>query len=770
VLSGACAGSGRGRTRRLRPIWLWTACLTIVLATLSSATRSASAESISSWASQAISPPSDAVMQPNATLNGVACPSLDNCVAVGTYSSTEIYGATDGENWDSPMVATEADGEWGQAVGLDRSAFSAFDNVYLNSVSCSSNGMCIAVGWDYSNTAIERALFAVESDGTWGPVTYLSVLPSNATTDASIADSYLLGVACEAGGACYAVGSYTDASGVRESMVATFSSGKWTAASEVLAPPGANANPNSQLRSISCPDSDSCSAVGIYQPSGQDDFESMATSQSRSHPQRWRRETELTPPQNGGDVGFSSISCEKSNTCLAIGGDSNAPGFTTISAMETNGVWSSATAIPTESTNPLYGVSCVSGDSCVAVGDDQPASEGFVVPNSGGMWRTGGDLSPPTINAYTALQSVTCVTAASCTAVGDYSNSVGGYPLVATGSVGGGSSVTSSYVALGDSYSSGEGAIDGSGNPSFEPSTNIPKVDECHRSLNAWPELLSNELGFSGGSFAFAACSGARVANFVKDLPGDGGWSEGPQLDAISPSGSTSATTQLVTLSVGGNDVGFVPDLAACIHGFGRGQSGCTSQVSSRLASGIALLTAGGIVKYNLKDMDNWKFCPQCNPTDSNVVDVPSLSQLYVDIQNRAPNAHILVMGYPELFPANTTTLCVVGTFTNKLNHQNEYKLDPSEMNTIDSAEQQLNSTIEGQVGMASSEGVNITFVPTYSDFQGHGPCDTVSPNAEWINGLQWDGNFISDISPFSFHPDAAGQMELEQLVVGYEN
>jgi GDSL-like Lipase/Acylhydrolase family len=325
------------------------------------------------------------------------------------------------------------------------------------------------------------------------------------------------------------------------------------------------------------------------------------------------------------------------------------------------------------------------------------------------------------------------------------------------------------YVALGDSYSSGEGAIDGAGDPSFITDTNLSKVDECHRSLNAYPELLSTEPAVNAipAGYTFSACSGARVANFVKKLPGDGGWNEGPQIDKIASPGQQDTKTGLITLSVGGNDAGFVPDLQACIHGFGRGFSACRTQITNRLEQATQLLTAGGLVHYNLGNMDNWHFCLRCNPLNRNVVDVPSLHSLYSQIHKRAPNAEIRVVGYPQLFPKSATSACVVGTFVNRFNQSLKYKLEPWEMTALYNAEVSLNSTIQAQVALLKAKGVNITYVDTFSSFAGHGPCDSPSTSTQWINGLMFKSFLTSGAASYSFHPNAAGQAKLESLVLG---
>src|SRR5215469_16171897 len=83
---------------------------------------------------------------------------------------------------------------------------------------------------------------------------------------------------------------------------------------------------------------------------------------------------------------------------------------------------------------------------------------------------------------------------------------------------------TISYVALGDSYSSGLGAgnfSDGS----------------CDERSNAYPVLWHNS---HGGSFTNATCSGATTSDVLNS-----------QLSGLS------ASTTLVTMTIGGNDVGF---------------------------------------------------------------------------------------------------------------------------------------------------------------------------------------------------------------------
>src|ERR1700691_4183726 len=64
-----------------------------------------------------------------------------------------------------------------------------------------------------------------------------------------------------------------------------------------------------------------------------------------------------------------------------------------------------------------------------------------------------------------------------------------------------------SYVAMGDSYSSGEGT------PPFEAGTNDKKTgDTCHRSRKAWPFVVA-AADPALGSPVLLACSGATTGD-----------------------------------------------------------------------------------------------------------------------------------------------------------------------------------------------------------------------------------------------------------------
>ncbi|MCW2781228.1 MAG: hydrolase [Marmoricola sp.] len=143
-----------------------------------------------------------------------------------------------------------------------------------------------------------------------------------------------------------------------------------------------------------------------------------------------------------------------------------------------------------------------------------------------------------------------------------------------------------SYVALGDSYSSGVGTR-----------TYINDGTSCQRSVYAYPSLIAAARGYS---LNLRACSGAKVSDVTST-----------QLSALT------ATTSYVTISVGGNDAGFADVLTECA------QPGWMSDCNG------AINGAQAYINNTLPG---------------------SLSTLYASIRSRAPKAKVVVVGYPRVF------------------------------------------------------------------------------------------------------------------------
>ncbi|MDT0329827.1 SGNH/GDSL hydrolase family protein [Nocardiopsis lambiniae] len=204
------------------------------------------------------------------------------------------------------------------------------------------------------------------------------------------------------------------------------------------------------------------------------------------------------------------------------------------------------------------------------------------------------------------------------------------------------------YVALGDSYSSGVGA------GSYDLSSS------CKRSSKAYPALWAAQR--SVASFSFQACGGATSASVRSG-----------QL------GTLSAATDLVSVTSGGNDAGFVDVVVSCRTG---SDSACFS----------ALDNANRYIAQNLPG---------------------ELNLLYSDIRTRAPGAHVVVLGYPRLYE---TTSCF-GAITVERRKR------------INSTADTLNSALRDR---AQAHG--FVFADVSPAFEGHRICASSS----WIHGPKW--------------------------------
>lgn len=107
-----------------------------------------------------------------------------------------------------------------------------------------------------------------------------------------------------------------------------------------------------------------------------------------------------------------------------------------------------------------------------------------------------------------------------------------GVAVLASLGIVGTANAAQSYVALGDSYSSGVGA------------GSYGSSGSCKRSANAYGQLWAN--AHAGTTFTFLACSGAKTGDVLNQI------------------NSMPSSASLVTLTVGGNDAGFTDVITTC--------------------------------------------------------------------------------------------------------------------------------------------------------------------------------------------------------------
>ena len=157
-------------------------------------------------------------------------------------------------------------------------------------------------------------------------------------------------------------------------------------------------------------------------------------------------------------------------------------------------------------------------------------------------------------------------------------------------------------AALGDSYSSGEEA----GN--YYAGTNGP--DGCHRSLHAWAlqlgERVANHEVTMPSREYFLACSGAVSSALEDSFKG-----QQPQVDALQ---HLLPKPTLVTLTMGGNDLGFAEVVKDCyLHNCIK--DGTLAAVEAELPA-----------------------------------EEKTLARDYIDVHLADPDASLLIVGYPQIF------------------------------------------------------------------------------------------------------------------------
>jgi cysteine-rich repeat protein len=180
------------------------------------------------------------------------------------------------------------------------------------------------------------------------------------------------------------------------------------------------------------------------------------------------------------------------------------------------------------------------------------------------------------------------------------------------------------WVALGDSYSSGEGTKDYDlGTDNYKGNivtSHLDKwfdTDSCHRSAHAYSRLgIDNWHGIGPNDLLHVACSGAVMENILGVLQYD----EVPQIEWVR---RNAESLQLITMSIGGNNAGFGDVGMAC------GTGSCPSWPESKLKV-TALM--------------------------------PQWLDTYAEIHNAAPNARIVILNYPRAVDWNSNaTGCAFG-------------------------------------------------------------------------------------------------------------
>ncbi|WP_243866526.1 SGNH/GDSL hydrolase family protein [Actinophytocola oryzae] len=199
----------------------------------------------------------------------------------------------------------------------------------------------------------------------------------------------------------------------------------------------------------------------------------------------------------------------------------------------------------------------------------------------------------------------------------------------------------------------------------------------CKRSANAYPQLWANANAPS--AFSFVACSGAVTTDVLNNQVG-----------------ALTADTSLVTISIGGNDAGFASVMTDC-----------------NLGSDSDCVTRNQQAQTYARDQ------------------LPArLDAVYTQLRDRAPDAEVVVLGYPHIYVLNGD--CTLG-------------LSETKRAAINGSADVLAEVTSGR---AAAYG--FTFVDGRTAFSGHEIC---AAGERWLNSVTWP---VDE----SYHPNVAGHRD----------
>lgn len=242
------------------------------------------------------------------------------------------------------------------------------------------------------------------------------------------------------------------------------------------------------------------------------------------------------------------------------------------------------------------------------------------------------------------------------------------------------------YVALGDSYSAASGVLP----------LDLFAPPECLRSIRNYPHVIAAD---TGAQLKDITCGAAETSDFFESqYPG-----VPPQLNALSQE------TQLVTMTIGGNDSGvFIDTILACgsagLSTLGQG-SPCKDHYGSSFEETIDSVT------------------------------YPSLIKALNAVKAAAPAARVAILGYPWIMPASG------GCFT-------KMPIAEGDVPYVRGIQATLNDAIS-----RAAAATGTTYVDFSTVSNGHDACQPL--------GVRWIEPVLQGTNPVIVHPNALGEAEM---------
>jgi lysophospholipase L1-like esterase len=249
------------------------------------------------------------------------------------------------------------------------------------------------------------------------------------------------------------------------------------------------------------------------------------------------------------------------------------------------------------------------------------------------------------------------------------------------------------YVALGDSYTSG-------------PLIPVQSGGLCLRSSENYASLTAGDLGYS---LVDASCAGSTTVNMTQDQADLGIEINPPEFDSLT------GGTSLVTLGIGGNDIGFLNIIETCAGESLTNPFGdpCTEHYTTGGTDQLlAAIQATG----------------------------PKIAAVLRQIHQRSPHAAVYVVGYPDILPEDSDGCWPI------------VPIAYGDVAYLRQTETELNAMLAGE---ADANGA--TYVDTYTPTIGHDVCQTIG--VKWIEGL------VPTSPAAPFHPNALGEAAMAKAL-----
>ncbi|MEU4173025.1 SGNH/GDSL hydrolase family protein [Streptomyces sp. NPDC026665] len=245
------------------------------------------------------------------------------------------------------------------------------------------------------------------------------------------------------------------------------------------------------------------------------------------------------------------------------------------------------------------------------------------------------------------------------------------------------------YTALGDSYAAAPGLPD--------------QTDAtCARSNRNYPSLVAQRQDWR---LTDVSCSGATTS----DVSGSQG-GVAPQLNAVT------RATDVVSVTIGGNDIGFTDILATC--------------------AGLTMSDpAGAPCREHFTESGTDRLSGVVRRTG------PKVSAVLKDVHRRAPHARVLVVGYPDLFPDNGVG-CTSSTVP----------LAMGDFAYLRDTQKRLNAMLAREARAAGAR-----YVDTYTPSIGHDMCQP--------EGKRWIEPLVTAPPVAPAHPNAQGEQAMAAAV-----